>query len=388
MTAEFRSIRNGRALLPSGELAAADIAIEGSAIAAVEPPAGAAARSIDAAGLLVLPGIVDLHGDGFERQIMPRPGVAFPLDVALVDTDRQLLANGITTAFHALTCSWEPGLRGRDTAVRFVERLAAMRPQLGCDTRLHLRWETYNLAMIEEVERWMAAGAVHLLAFNDHLPEMHAKRGDRTAMVKYAERGQIDVAGFVALLERTAAAGPGVPAAIERLARAAAARGIALASHDDKTAADRQRYQALGCTICEFPMRAEAMAEAMHLRSAVVMGAPNVLRGHSHNGSLDATAAVAEGRCTILASDYYYPAQALAAFRLVREKIRDLAAAWALVSRNPARAAGLGDRGEIALGKRADLVLIDPGPARIPRVVATIARGKLVHVAGDAWRFA
>ncbi len=65
----------------------------------------------DATGLLVLPGIVDIHGDAFERQLQPRPGVDFPADIALADTESQLLANGITTAFHGVTLSWEPGLR-------------------------------------------------------------------------------------------------------------------------------------------------------------------------------------------------------------------------------------------------------------------------------------
>ena len=208
---------------------------------------------------------------------------------------------------------------------------------------------------------------MHLLAFNDHLPEIHGKRGDRAAMVKYAERGQVEVASFVALLERTAEAAAEVPAAIERLARAAVAHGVALASHDDETAAQRRRYQELGCSICEFPKRAEAMAEAGRLAAAVVLGAPNVLRGRSHNGSLDATGAIAAGQCAILASDYYYPAPLQAAFRLARDGIRDLAAAWPLVSRNPARAAGLADRGDIVAGQRADLVLVDPGTDQIGR---------------------
>src|SRR5882672_12570371 len=96
-----------------------------------------AAGTIDARGLMVLPGIVDLHGDAFERQLMPRPGVHFPPVPALVETDRQLLANGITTAYHGLTLSWEPGLRGAEAARDFLAALAAVRPHLGCDTRLH-----------------------------------------------------------------------------------------------------------------------------------------------------------------------------------------------------------------------------------------------------------
>src|SRR5260370_6012834 len=102
-------------------------------------------RRIDADGLLVLPGIVDIHGDAFERQMMPRPGVDFALDIALLESDRQAVANGMTTVFHGVTWSWEPGLRGPENARLLLETIERLRPQLGADTRFQLRHETYNL---------------------------------------------------------------------------------------------------------------------------------------------------------------------------------------------------------------------------------------------------
>ena len=101
-----------------------------------------ATRCIDADGLLVLPGIVDIHGDAFERQMMPRPGVDFAMDIALLDSDRQVLANGITTVFHGVTWSWEPGLRSADNARAILSAIEELRPHLGADTRFHLRHET------------------------------------------------------------------------------------------------------------------------------------------------------------------------------------------------------------------------------------------------------
>src|SRR5690242_18727500 len=101
----------GRALLADGTIHPAEVTIEKGRIAAVAPIDQVADDSV-----LILPGIVDLHGDAFERQLMPRPGVHFPYVPALVETDRQLLANGITTAYHGLTLSWEPGLRGAEAA--------------------------------------------------------------------------------------------------------------------------------------------------------------------------------------------------------------------------------------------------------------------------------
>jgi alpha-D-ribose 1-methylphosphonate 5-triphosphate diphosphatase len=143
--------------------------VAGRDIVAVGSDHGRSSSGIDADGLLVLPGIVDLHGDAFERQMMPRPGVDFPIDVALTDSDRQAISNGITTVFHATTWSWEPGLRGADNARRLLDAIEAMRPQLAADTRFHLRQETYNLDAETEIMEWLADGRIDLFAFNDHM---------------------------------------------------------------------------------------------------------------------------------------------------------------------------------------------------------------------------
>src|SRR6185369_3720629 len=111
------------------ELVEASLSVSGTDIAQVDASRGRARLAIDARNLLVLPGIVDLHGDAFERQMMPRAGVDFPMDVALADTARQVIGNGITTVFHATTWSWEPGLRRGDNARRLLEAIERQRPQ-------------------------------------------------------------------------------------------------------------------------------------------------------------------------------------------------------------------------------------------------------------------
>src|SRR5262249_23898183 len=125
-----------------------------------------AERHIDAEGLQVLPGIVDIHGDAFERQMMPRPGVSFPLDIAMLESDRQAVTNGITTVFHGVTWSWEPGLRGADNARAIMDCLDRLQPRFGADTRFHLRHETFNLDAEAEITGWLADRRVHVLAFN------------------------------------------------------------------------------------------------------------------------------------------------------------------------------------------------------------------------------
>src|SRR5579871_6745986 len=125
------TIAGARVLTESGETATVDVTIADGKIERLDGQVKG--RKIDARGLLLLPGIVDLHGDAFERQIMPRPGVHFPLDLALLETDRQLIANGITTAFHGLTWSWEPGLRGREAALTFFEAMDRLKPRFVTD---------------------------------------------------------------------------------------------------------------------------------------------------------------------------------------------------------------------------------------------------------------
>jgi len=375
-------IRNARVLLAEGSIIDTDLVVEAGVIAAVGIQGGS--TGIDAGGLLLLPGIVDLHGDAFERQLMPRPGVHFPLDLALLETDRQMSANGITTAFHGLTCSWEPGLRSRQAAANFLVALERIAPDLACDTHVHLRHEVYNVDAIDDILAWIAAGHIRLLAFNDHLPFLQRKAKTPGKLAAYAERAQISVPAFEQLMADVADRGDAIVASNDRLACAARKRGIALASHDDDTPATRQRYRELGATLCEFPTNRETAAAARALDSAIILGAPNVVRGGSHSGGLRAADLVRDGLADVLTSDYYYPSLLHAAFHLAETGTCSLPAAWQLVAHNPARRAGFADRGEIAAGQRADLLLVDDRRAGLTRVVTTVVAGRIVY-SGHRW---
>jgi alpha-D-ribose 1-methylphosphonate 5-triphosphate diphosphatase len=333
----------------------------------------------DARSLLVLPGIVDLHGDAFERQVMPRPGVFFADEIALFDTDRQLVANGITTAFHALTWSWEPGLRSTARATAFVDSLERLRPQLACDTRLHLRWETFNLDALALAETWLAAGRVDLFAFNDHTTGLlRAARGP-AHMAKTVERTGLKAADFEDLLARVGELAADVSTANAQLASIARSANVPLASHDDLSPACRATFRDLGCRISEFPVTRETAQAARDNGDHVMMGAPNVVRGGSHLSLVSAESLVRAGLCDVLASDYYYPALLQAAWRLAGSTA-EIAAFWPLVSRNPALAVGLADRGNLSPGARADFIAVDVGSG-VPRVAATFVGGRLVYEA-------
>ncbi|WP_454625557.1 alpha-D-ribose 1-methylphosphonate 5-triphosphate diphosphatase [Bradyrhizobium cenepequi] len=379
------SIEGGKALV-GDQFAETSLRIAGRDIAKLGGDGdGRGAIGIDARDLLVLPGIVDLHGDAFERQMMPRAGVDFPIDVALADSDRQAISNGITTVFHATTWSWEPGLRSADNARRLLEAIEQMRPQLAADTRFHLRHETYNIDAEAKIIGWLAEGRVDLLAFNDHMDGTVGDMARPKKRNRMVERTGLSSEEFDRLVEHVLSRAHDVPASIARLAEAARAANVRMLSHDDNSPGMRKVFRDQGVGIAEFPVNEETAREAAQAGDHIVYGAPNVVRGGSHTGWTKASDMIAKGLCSVLASDYYYPAQLLAAFRLAADGVLPLEKAWDLVSAAPARAAGLDDRGVLAEGRRADMILVDDKVPLRPRIIAVIAAGRLVHLA-DASR--
>jgi alpha-D-ribose 1-methylphosphonate 5-triphosphate diphosphatase len=341
---------------------------------------GGAARTLHATGALVLPGIVDIHGDAFERQIMPRPGVSFPIGMALIDSDRQAIANGITTVFHGVTWSWEPGLRNGDNARMILEGIETLKPQLCADTRFHLRHETFNLDAEEQIVEWLDNRRIHALAFNDHLTSTLDSKNRTTKLAPMMARSGLSQAEFMSVVKAKADRRVEVPAAITRLAKKATACNIPLLSHDDASPEQRQWFRALGCRVAEFPTTEDTAREAAAGGDEIVLGAPNVVRGGSHTGFVKASDMIARGLCSVLASDYYYPAPFAAPFRLAADGVATVETAWSLVSETPARAAGLKDRGVIEVGRRADLVVVDATAPGGPRLEAVIAGGRVVHL--------
>ncbi|MDF0520445.1 alpha-D-ribose 1-methylphosphonate 5-triphosphate diphosphatase [Bradyrhizobium yuanmingense] len=377
-------IEGGRALI-GAELVETSLLVSGTDIAEVDASRGRARLALDARDLLVLPGIVDLHGDAFERQMMPRAGVDFPIDVALADSDRQAISNGITTVFHATTCSWEPGLRSADNARGLMEAIERQRPQFAADIRFHLRHETFNLDAEAEIAQWLSEGRVDLFAFNDHMDGVVADISNPRKRNRMVERTGLSSEEFDRLVERVVSRADEVPASVSRLAAAARSAEVRMLSHDDSSPAMRREFRELGALIAEFPINEETAQAAASHGDAIVYGAPNVVRGGSHTGWTRAADMIAKGLCSVLASDYYYPAQLLAAFRLAADGVVPLAQAWDLISAGPARATGLTDRGLLAKGRRADILLVDDSVQLRPRLIAVISGGRLVHLT-DATR--
>lgn len=368
-------IRGGKCLVAREGVVETDIRCSDGRIAEIGTSLTPGSDEIvEARGCLVLPGIVDIHGDAFERQMMPRPNTLFPLDIAMLETDRQLATNGITTAFHGITVSWEPGLRSHEQALAIVKAVDDHEAGLLVDHRVHIRWETFAIDQVDDVIALFLRAKKPLLAFNDHTSPAMAGARTEIKIRGSADRAFMDIKPYMALLDSAWERRNAVPAAISRISKAARNQHIAMLSHDDRSPVERQAYRDVGACVAEFPLNWETLREAASKGEDIVLGAPNVVRGGSHNGAISAEEAIADGACSILASDYYYPAPLAAALALVSRGVLPLERAWALIAAAPARACGLHDRGEIASGLRADLIIL---PEKQQRPSMTIVAGEI-----------
>ena len=380
-----------------GEIADATVTVADGLIVEIGGPVQGS--EISAHGKVLAPAIIDVHGDAFERQLMPRPGVYFPIEVALIDTDRQLAANGIATAYHAITLGWEPGLRDVARGRELIQSIRDLSPRLTVENRVQLRWETFAFEALEVIKSALKGPLLPSVAFNDHTsmtmraydvpvqerefelsPNFSTASLDDERMKKRtlskAQRAGLSHEDYIALLGKVWDRRGDVPNKISEVASMASAVGAPMLSHDDTRAATRTYFRNLGASVTEFPMVTEAVEAARKHEDLIILGAPNAARGGSHIGSIGAADMVEAGLCDVLASDYFYPAMLAAIDRLDREKRADRVTLWSLVSSGPARAMKLSDRGSITIGSRADLVLMDWTKGQTPVVEGTWIAGR------------
>ena len=357
---------------------------------------------IDARGMILAPALIDVHGDAFERQLMPRPGVYFPTETAVIDTDRQLAANGIATAYHAITLGWEPGLRDVARGRDLMQAMRDLAPRLTVENRVQLRWETFAFEAIDVIEWALAGPLLPSVAFNDHTsmtmraydvpiqdrgfelsPDFSIASLDDERMkartASKAKRAGLSDDDYIALLSKVWDRRADVPETIAKVAQMGRAAGAPMLSHDDTRAETREWFRNLGAGVAEFPMVMEAAEAARAGGDPIIFGAPNAARGGSHIGSLGAGDMVEAGLCDALASDYFYPAMLAAVAKLDAERRADRLTLWQLLSAGPARAMNLTDRGEIAKGKRADLVLVDWPEGAKPAILGTWVAGRCAY---------
>jgi alpha-D-ribose 1-methylphosphonate 5-triphosphate diphosphatase len=358
---EALCLANARLVLPDRVITGA-LTIEAGVIAAIAEGDHVPRGAIDCAGDFVLPGLVELHTDNLERHIEPRPEVDWPHLPALIAHDAELASTGITTVFDAMRVgSINSGTaRGTDYARALADELLSARADgvFRISHFLHLRAEICSETLLEELAAFGPEDRVGIVSLMDHTPGQRQFR-DLAALKTYVARKRaMDDAAFAAHVESLLVLQDRFGAIHERGAVTEAARlGAVLASHDDTTADHVATSAANGVGFAEFPTTLEA-AEACRERGiAVMMGAPNLVRGESHSGNVAARELASAGLLDIVSSDYVPSALLLSAFRLAGIW-GDLPKAIRTVTCNPARAARLTDRAELRAGLRGDVLRV------------------------------
>jgi alpha-D-ribose 1-methylphosphonate 5-triphosphate diphosphatase len=338
----------------------------------------APAGSADAGGDLIMPGLIELHTDHLEAHYVPRPKVFWDPIAAVVSYDGQLATSGITTVLDSLRVWREDGAEEVDgRAGVLAEAIAAARDAnlLRADHFLHLRCEIPMPSVVEEAKELIGRPDVRLMSLMDHTPGQRQFRNEAKLRDYYRGKGPgMTDAELDILFERRFAYQKAHAATnMREIVALAHQYEIPLASHDDTTdenVADAVRDRV---SVAEFPTTMEAARGLHQAGIGILMGAPNVVRGGSHSGNIAAVDLAREGLLDILSSDYIPSSLLMAALQLPRRvPAIDLASAIRTVTRTPAEAVGLADRGEIAIGKRADLIRVHV--ARDVPVVRTVWR--------------
>ena len=329
----------------------------------------------DLGGDYLIPGLVELHTDHLEQHYHPRPGVTWPAVSAVMAHDAQIAASGITTVFDALRAGT---FESNDLAAKHMVALhkaidAAQRDgQLRAEHFIHLRCELPCFDTADAVRALSESGAIHLLSIMDHTPG--ARQFVSLDKFKEYYLGKKLVAPEEMdsyIQERLDLQAKHAASNKREILAIAEEMGVPIASHDDATLAHVEEAIADGAAIAEFPTTDEAARAAHTSGLAVMMGAPNVVRGGSHSGNISAAQVAAAGHLDVLSSDYV-PGSLLAAAFSLPDRVEGISLPQALqfVTSNPARAAGFDDRGQIEAGRRADLVHVQkPEGAPVVRQV-------------------
>jgi alpha-D-ribose 1-methylphosphonate 5-triphosphate diphosphatase len=339
---------------------------------------------IDASGLLVLPGFIDLHSDAIEKEIQPRPGGRIPVDVALVELDKRLASCGVTTMYHCLAFSETSNniLRTAPVSREIIDQVNSLHPHLSIHNKIHARFEMLHNTQVALLEELIREKAIHLFSIMDHTPGQGQFTSLDDFKAYYNSVSKVTDEEIEAVLKERMEAGKNFDDThIRHLTKLCLDYGIPMASHDDDTPEKVRWAHEMGIQISEFPVRLEAAKSAMELGMHVLMGAPNILRGKSLTSNLSGREAIQHGYCDVIGSDHS-PSNILhAVFMLQRLQMGALPELVNMVSYHPAKAVDMEEQtGSIAPGLAADIILVDDSGI-VPRIMKTFVNGKQVFSA-------
>ncbi|MHA7775857.1 alpha-D-ribose 1-methylphosphonate 5-triphosphate diphosphatase [Roseibium sp. M-1] len=317
----------------------------------------------DCEGDYLLPGLVELHTDHLETHYAPRPKVRWNAVSAVQAHDAQIACSGITTVFDALRVGMDEDADLRYTDMRTLAdaiETGQRENRLRADHFIHLRCEVSAPDVLDAFKVFEDDDSIRLISLMDHTPgQRQFVSMDAYKIYYQGKKGFTDAQMEEFIRKRQARASSLAPENRQQLSAIARKRNIAIASHDDATVAHVDEAIALNTRIAEFPTTLEAAKASHEAGMAVLMGAPNVVRGGSHSGNISAKDLAEAGYLDVLSSDYVPISLLQASFQLAKDiEAISLPQAVAMVTATPARAIGLNDRGVLETGLRADLIQV------------------------------
>jgi len=371
----METILRSKNVLIDEEFKAADVVVYGEFIISVDEY-GKNEVAIDLGDKKIVPGIVDLHSDAIEKEIEPRLGATFPVDLAVAELDKKLSMAGVTTMFHAIGFEENPKKkRSIDLAKEQIEQIyEANKLHLGVDNFIHARFELSASEAVEPIKEVINNGMVKLLSLMDHSPgqgQFKSLESFKTYYSNYYGLNDDEVQNVVDKKLRKD------EDKINELIQCAKDKNLTLLSHDDDCIEKLDGLLNLGVQLSEFPLDLDVAKYAVSRGIATGMGAPNIVRGGSQSGNIAAIELVREGVCKYLCSDYHPTSMLQAVYRMFEDANLPLEKGFSMITSTPSKYANLEDRGEISKGKRADIIVIDD--THIPKVVLTLKDGQSIY---------
>ena len=371
----METILRSKNVLMNEEFVAADVVIKGEFIQRIDEY-GKNEVAVDLGEKKIAPGIVDLHSDAIEKEIEPRHGATFPVELAVAELDKKLSMAGVTTMFHAIGFEENPKKkRSIDLAKEQIEEIFnANKKHLGVDNFVHARYELSCDEAVEPIKEVISNGMVKLVSLMDHSPGQGQFKSLESFKSFYGNYYNLDEKQLEEIVDKKMNKND---EKINELISHAKEHNLTLLSHDDDCIEKLDGLLDLGVQISEFPLDLEVAKYAVEKGIATGMGAPNIVRGGSQSGNIAAIDLVKEGVCKYLCSDYHPTSMLQAVYRMKEDANLDIAKGFSMVTSTPAAYANLEDRGVIAEGKRADIIVIDD--THIPKVVLTLKDGDSIY---------
>jgi len=319
-------------------------------------------QAVSLNGMFMLPGLVDVHSDYFEKEINPRPNTGFPIDMALRNLDLRALSCGITSLFNAVSYREDEGTNrsiklGLSMSKKMIEY--HNKKLFKINHYLHARLDTTSISILDCINKILNYELTRVAVYNDHTPGQRQFRRIDKYLEYSSDRSGKSHGELLSTISKKQELAEKTKFIRPKLAEILTKNNLIIGSHDDTDFNHIDEAIKDGATFCEFPTTIDACRYAKEKRLKVLMGATNLILGKSQSGNISTRDVLKEGLVDALCSDYHLPSMIEAVIYLINNNI-PIHEAVKMVSLNPAQIGGIDKfTGSIKIGKKADLLILN-----------------------------